>query len=150
MIHLNPVTAKDELFKLLTDRFKVYLVANNIACDIRYQGKLRKDVPSVCWVRISMQQVISPLKAYINNQDGADNQIFETSGLIFAQVNVAMSSLDGFRLGDLLATELKAILRSAETPSGMWLRNARFNELPSDGEFYKWNVVAEYEYDEQS
>lgn len=148
MTHLTPITAKDELYKFVHDRFAAYLATNNVTCEIRWQGKLEAANVSNVWVRFSMQQVLSTLKAYAEKNDESDDRVYETSGLFFAQVNIAMSEADSFRRGDLLATALVGICRDADTPSGLWLRNVRFNELPSDGQFYKWNVIAEYEYDE--
>lgn len=148
-MNLTPTTAKDEAYTFVTDGLNTFFETFDTEVDVRYQGKMRKDRPTDAWVRFSMQQVTSPLKAFVHSEDGADKQSFETSGLFFGQVNVAINLEDAFRIGDLLATRLRDMLRSASTPSGMWFRNSRFNEIPSDGEFYKWNVIAEYEYDEQ-
>ncbi len=150
MTYLTPVTAKDEAYTLVSDAFAAYLATTDYDVDIRYQGNAKKERPTDYWVRFSMQQVQSPQRAFVHTEDGADKRVYETSGLIFAQVNAAISSEDSFRIGDLLATALRDILRDADTPSGMWFRNARFNEIPASNEFYKWNVVAEYEYDEQA
>ena len=146
--HLTPVTAKDDLYSFVNAAFAAYLVASGEACEVRWQGKAKPNEPGNVWVRFSMQQVLSPLRGFIETQDSADLTVYETAGLFFAQVNVAMSEADSFRRGDLLATALRDMVRDKNTPGGIWLRNARFNEIPSDAQFYKWNVVAEYEYDE--
>lgn len=148
MAYLTPVTAKDELYGFINDRFITWLQQNDEVCTLRWQGKLKVAETEPLYVHFSMQQVLSPLKAFVRTDDRADVKMYETSGLIFGQVNVAMAEADGFRRGDLIATALRDMLRDAETPSGIWLRNSRFNELPNDVQYFKWNVIAEYEYDE--
>lgn len=150
MTYLTPSQAKDEAYTLVTTKFAEWVGVTPFDVDVRFQGKVRADRPTDLWVRLSMQQVQSVLSSFVATQDTGDKQQFETSGLIYAQVNAAMTFEDSFAIGDLIATAIRDILRSADTPSGMWFRNARFTEVPDDGEFYKWNVVAEYEYDEQA
>lgn len=145
MGYLTPVAAKDEAYALVTAGIE----ASGLACDIRYQGKVDNDPTGDYWVRLSMQQVLSPQRGFILTEDAADVNVFETAGLIFGQLNAAISAEDSFRNGDLLASAIRDILRQTSTPSGMWFRNARFNELPNDGQYYRWNVIAEYEFDEK-
>lgn len=150
MPYMTPVQAKDEAYELITNLFNDWLIANDQVCEIRYQGKINKTEPGTAFVLLSMQQVLSPQRGFLHTEDGADSGVFETAGLVFGQVHVPMASEDAFRNGDLIATALRNIVRQTDTGSGMWFRNARFNELPSDGQFYKWNVIAEYEFDERN
>jgi len=150
MAYLTPTEAKDEAYGLVTSLFTDWLTANDQVCEIRYQGKIYKDEPQGTYVRLSMQQVLSPQRGFLHIEDGSDSAVFETAGLFFCLVHVPMAMEDGFRNGDLIATALRNTMRSTDTGSGMWFRNARFNELPSDGQFYKWNVIAEYEFDERN
>jgi hypothetical protein len=149
MPYLTPVTAKDEAYEMVTASFTDWLLSVGKDCDIRYQGKASAERPADYWVRLSMQQVLSPQRGFVLTEDNADANVFETSGLIFGQLNAAISAEDSFRNGDLMATAIRDILRQSSTPSGMWFRNARFNELPDDGQNYRWNVIAEYEFDEK-
>lgn len=148
VVHLTPITAKDELYGFVHDSFAAYLISANAKCEMRWQGKLIASNLQNISVRFSVQTVLSTLKGYVSNDEGRDLKLYETSGLFFGHIEVTMSEPDAFRKGDLLATALRDIVADVDTPSGMWLRNARFNELPNDSQFYKWNVVAELQYDE--
>lgn len=145
----NPSLARDEVFGFFTAGF----VDLPKPCDLRYQGKINPVAPRGYWARISFQQVMSGQSAFAvdNTPNGECPQVFETSGLIYVQVFAPITERDAFHFGDLLATKARDIFRSAGTPSGVWFRNARANELPfraNDTE-YRWNVVVEYEYDER-
>lgn len=61
---------------------------------------------------------------------------------LFTPAGDSLSSAD--TLGKLIldAFEGKA------TPGGVWFRNARYNEVGPDGDFYQCNVLVEFEYDE--
>jgi hypothetical protein len=150
MVYLTPTDAKEVAFDFVTEATEAFLIAADFPqVELRYQGKPDVDRSPDMFVFFSMQQVQSPLRAFVNTEDGIDTNVYETSGLIFAQVNVVMTFADGFHYGDLLATAIRNILRDADA-SGMKFLNARFNELPNTVEYFKWNVVAEYEYDERN
>lgn len=148
MTYLTPASAKDEIYGLVTTAFNAWLADAGETCELRYQGRAKATKTLPLFVHFSMQQVLSTLKAFVQTEDRNDKKVYETSGLFFAQVNVGMAEQDSFRRGDLIATALRDMVRDVDTPSGVSLRNARFNELPSDTQSYRWNVIAEYEYDE--
>lgn len=145
---LTPAQAKDEIYTIVNVGTRNYIDGIGLDCQLRFQGKENPESTPACYVRFSLQTVLSPLKAYAVKDEGSNSRIYETAGLFFASVNIEMSVADSFRTGDLLATAIRDMVRDVDTPLGVWLRNARLNELPSDGQYYKWNVVAEYEYDE--
>ena len=146
----TPSQARDEVYELFTERW----TASNLSApqqmpEIRYQGKEKGAVPAGRFVRLSMQQVRSPQSAHtMPDGPGASGAQFTTYGLIFAQVFVPASERDGFFNGELLASFARDIFRNAETPSGVWFRNARFSELEPDGSKLRWNVQVEYEFNE--
>jgi hypothetical protein len=143
----NPVLAREEVFELFTLKFKPLAVP----CAITYQGKVTKEKPRSYWVHLSMTQVTSGQSGFVLTDDETESPAsFETSGLIQVQVFAPLSAEDSFHNGDLLAQRATDIFRGAGTASGVWFRNARYNELPfrpNDAE-YRWNVVVEYEFDE--
>lgn len=144
----TPAEARDEIYTHFTDRW----IASDIRDPmpgIRYQGKEKGAIPDGAFVRLSMQQVRSPQSAHTMPADpGPSGAQFTTYGLIFAQVFVPASERDGYYNGELLATLARDIFRNGETPSGVWFRNARFNELEPDGSKLRWNIKVEYEYNE--
>lgn len=144
----TPTNARDEIFRLFTDDFDVSAIVDE--CVVRYQGNERGDPPKKYWVRISTQQVTSPQAAHImRDEPGASPIAYDTNGLVFVQVFAPMSDEDSFRKGELIATKARDIFRAVETPSSVWFRNARFNELDPDGKHYRWNVKVEYQFSER-
>lgn len=143
----TPSIARDEVFQFFTSEF----VNLPIECELLYQGKVSPNKPRNFWARLSMTQVLSSQSAFVlTDEPGQCPHEYETSGLIYVQVFAPISAEDSFAFGDLLATKARDIFRRAGTPSGVWFRNARYNELPvrpNDTE-YRWNVVVEYEYNE--
>ena len=144
----TPTQAREEVYRLFTDAWKSSDIRDPMP-EIRYQGKESGKVPEGAFVRISMQQVTSPQSAHTMRDDpGASGTQYTTHGLIFVQVFMPASERDGFFKGELLATFARDIFRATETPSGVWFRNARFNELEPEGSKHRWNVKVEYEYNE--
>jgi len=144
----TPSQARDETYRLFTDAWKASNLRNPMP-EIRYQGKEKGEIPTGAYVRISMQQVTSPQSAFVIGDDPGETPIqYTTHGLVFVQLFVPASERDGFFNGELLATFGRDIFRAARTPSGVWFRNSRFNELDPEGSKLRWNVKAEYEYDE--
>jgi hypothetical protein len=144
----NPTNARDEIFRHFTDNFDASAIVDPVV--IRYQGFERGEVPKKYWVRLSSQQVTSPQSAHImTDEPGASPVAYDTNGLVFVQVFAPMSEEDSYRKGELIATLARDIFRAVETPSGVWFRNARFNELDPDGKHYRWNVKVEYQFSER-
>ncbi len=146
----TPQQAREEVYELFTNDWKASAgVILNPIPEIRYQGKEKGEVPQGAFVRISMQQVRSSQSAHTMRDDPeASGTQYTTYGLIFVQVFVPVSLRDGYFKGELLATFARDIFRARETPSGVWFRNARFNELEPEGSKHRWNVSVEYEYNE--
>lgn len=145
---MTPSEARDEIYTLFTDAW----TASNIRAkmpEIRYQGKEKGSVPNDAYIRLSMQQVASPQSAH-TMPDGpeASGTQYTTHGLIFGQLFIPASERDGYYNGELLATFARDIFRASQTPSGVWFRNPRFNELEPEGSKFRWNIVVEYEYNE--
>ncbi len=144
----TPSEARDEVYTMFTDAWTASDLRDPMP-EIRYQGREKGAVPAGAFVRLSMQQVRSPQSAHTMPADpGASGTQYTTYGIIFAQLFVPASERDGFFNGELLATFARDIFRNVETPSGVWFRNARFNELEPDGSKLAWAIKVEYEYNE--
>lgn len=107
---------------------------------IRWPG-IEEGTPdaSKFWTRISQQTVLSGQKTLSNT-----TRIFETSGLIFIQIFCPKSIVNSFNLGRQLAQKALETFRSRT--SNVRFINARIQELPSEENFYRFNVVSEYDY----
>lgn len=144
----NPLDARDEMFALFAAGWEATDVLDTPP-EIRWQGKEKGDIPPGYFVRVYTIGVKSEQRGFLQRDDpGASPPVFDTCGMIYASVFAPMSAEDSFRNGELLARAGRDIFRSAETPSGVWFRNARYVELPNDGKHYGWNVIVEYEFSE--
>lgn len=149
--------ARDDVFRLFTEGWTLADDIVGESVELRYQGvlfgpggtALPPIDPGRYWARLSMRNVMSRQSAFVIDQvEGESPIVFESNGLLFVQVFAPMSAVDGFAKGLLLAKLAQAIFRAAETPSGVIFRNVRISELEDDTKSYRWNVIAEYEFDE--
>ncbi len=67
-------------------------------------------------------------------------------GLVFVQVFTKTGN--GLVLSDKLTKICVDAFEGQTTPSGVWFRNVRSNEVGANGSWYQVNVIAEFEYDE--
>jgi hypothetical protein len=97
------------------------------------------------WSRISQQTADEPQTGMRNGENG---QRYTTSGLVFVQIFCPKSESLGLTNGRLLANLARNSYRGNATDCKVWFRNARIVELDPEENWYRLNVVAEYEYDE--
>lgn len=96
------------------------------------------------WVRVSTQSVIEEQSTF---RDGVEKR-YTGSGLVFVQLFCPKTLGDADTLGGKLAEVARNAFRGKKTTGGVWFRNVRINNLEPEELFYRFNVVAEYEYDE--
>lgn len=100
------------------------------------------------WCRVSTQNV-NEEQASLSTCVGAPIQKRYTAyGLVFIQLFCPKSNSKSAELGRELAQIARNAFRGRSTPGRVWFRNARINELVEEDLFYRYNVVAEYEYDD--
>lgn len=144
-------TARDEMFAMFVAGFAAdAAVIAGGAIDMRYQGVVNKNLPSTdkYWVRLSTKNVASRQTAFVTNDTGKGSAEHTSRGLIFVEVFAPMSDAEGFERGGKLAELAQSIFQNAETSSSVWFRNVRINDLPDDGKAFRFNVVAEYQFDQ--
>lgn len=117
--------------------------------DVRWQGVELASTPDATkyWARVSIQGVSEAQVSLADEVTGPAKRRYEPKGLIFVQVFAPMVA-DGMDKGRKLAMIARDAFRGQQTASGVVFRNVRINELPNDGKSYRFNVVAEYEYDD--
>lgn len=141
--------AVDEIFKVFRDTWNAEASAIvGYLPEIRYQGV---EEPSKLpidkyWARVS-QQTVSDSQSTLRN--GTCGQRYRTNGLVFIQLFCPKSDSLGMTTGRKLATVVRNGYRGVKTSGGVWFSNVRINELPPEDNWYRLNVVAEYEYDEE-
>lgn len=144
------VTAIDEMFSLF---YEAWLAQSSDVVgyvpEVRWPGVEEPQTPdfSKYWLRVSQQTVIEEQTALA----GSDSKRrYTASGLIFVQLFCPKSEADAMENGRKLAVVARNSFRGKTTSGKVWFRNARINELTPEESAYRFNVVAEYEYDEVS
>ena len=77
---------------------------------------------------------------------GVGNRSFVREGAIVITINTPSSS--GLSKGYNLAKVVTDAYEGNSSPSGVWFRNVRVNELGKEGTFFQLNVVIDFEYSE--
>lgn len=118
--------------------------------EVRWPGveKTAKPDSSKFWVRVSLQG-IKEGQATLSNCVGLNfKKRYEAKGLIFVQLFCPKSLETAVNKGRFLATVARNAFRGKTTAGGVIFRHARFSELPQEELFHRFNIVAEYEFDE--
>lgn len=146
----NYVSAVDQMFAL----FNVAFLASAPAVvgyvpDIRWQGINEGTKPDAAkyWCRVSQQTVIEE-QTTLAGSDGKKR--YTASGLVFVQLFCPIADVEASPKGRLLAVIARNAFRGKTTSGKVWFRNVRINELSNEESAVRFNVVAEYEYDEIS
>ena len=71
---------------------------------------------------------------------------YRRGGVFTAQVFIPLG--EGLDKGYTLAKEVSDVYEGRNTPSSVWFRNVRIREIGPDGEWYQFNVLADFEYTE--
>lgn len=119
---------------------------------VLWQGSLQTSIPdgSKFWARVS-QQTVTDEQATLSTCEGKPGQKkYTVRGLVFVQIFCPRSSGQAFQVGQKLAMVARKSFRGQSTAGKVWFRNARIQELPPEELFERFNVVAEFEYDELS
>jgi hypothetical protein len=118
--------------------------------EIRWQGKPNPTLPPDFYAYFAHRIVKSPQSAHMTDAIGGSKAIFDTSGIVTICVYAAMKAVDANHIGGLLAQRARDIFRGAETPGGVWFRNAQSDELENDGKSYRFLVTVAFEFSEQA
>lgn len=99
------------------------------------------------WARAS-QQTVTDEQASLRN--GECGQRYTSTGIVIIQIFCPKRDVFGMTNGRLLSTLARDSFRGNATDNKIWFRNSRILELDPEVNWYRFNVVAEYEYDEIS
>lgn len=146
----NYEAAIDEMFA----QFRIPWEANSAAVagyvpEVRWPGVEEIDPPdaSKYWARVS-QQTVDEQQTTLRNGEFAKR--YTADGLVFVQIFCPKSDAESMTTGRRLATIARNAFRGQSTSGNVWFRNARIKELEPEAKFYRFNVVTEYEYDEEA
>ena len=118
--------------------------------EVRWQGVQEREIPdgSKYWARLSVQ-TISAKQATLSADCGKPGQKrFTAFGLVFVQLFCPKSDNQAFAKGQQLAEVARNTFRGKATASNIWFRNVRINELSPEKLWERFNIIAEFEYDE--
>lgn len=138
----SPIDARDSMFQHFADAFGAVSLVGDLDVETRWQGRIEAAIPDGYFVRVSTKNEGSPLGGFADQ-----DKVYDSFGNLFVQVFAPINAEDAYRNGELLSIAARDIFRQ-ETEAGVWFRNARYNELESDGKFYRWNVIVEFEFSE--
>lgn len=148
---MAPPTARREVFALFAAGFAAEAATIvGSAVDVRYQGVEDPTPPGALeyFVRASTQLADTGQSGFVVAEHAAKGVRFTTDGVAIFQVFAPMKSPGAYAKGELLASLVQRIFMSAETPSGVWFRRPRINELENDGTWYRWNVLTDFQFDQ--
>lgn len=144
----NYVQAVDQMFDLFNVAFgesAPFIVG--YMPEIRWQGVPESTKPdaSKYWCRVSQNTVIEEQSTL---SDDSGRKRYTSSGLVWVQLFAPVSDVEAMNKGRKLAEIARNAFRGKTTSGKVWFRNVRINELPNEESAVRFNVVAEYEYDE--
>lgn len=99
------------------------------------------------WARAS-QQTVREEQATLSEPDQAGKKRYQNDGLVFVQIFCPPAASGAMLKGRQLGEIAKNAFRGKQTSSNVWFRNARIQELAPEPAWLRFNVVAEYQYDE--
>lgn len=118
--------------------------------EVRWQGKEVPTKPdrTKFWAHVSIQSVIEQQATLSNCVVEPGKKKYESAGLVFVQLFGPKMTATAYDDLQKLAIVARNAFRGKTTPGNVWFRNVRINTLKPEELFYRFNVVAEYEFDE--
>jgi len=146
---LTPQNARKELFQLVHNVWnaKAAAIVDYIP-EIRYQGLDETGLPGAdkYWMRASTNTVTTQQRGHMVPEEGVSKPVYDNFGFITLQLFAPMKSADSYAKGELLAELGQCMFMASETGGSIWFRNPRIRELDNDGTWYRWNVIADYQF----
>jgi hypothetical protein len=103
---------------------------------------------SIYWGRASTVTADEHQKALSGNVSEDNLRLFTVTGLVYVQLFCPQYDVTANEKGGDLATLFKNAFRKRLSSGKVTFRNARVQELPPENSAIRFNVVAEFEYDE--
>jgi len=126
-------------------------------------GSIVGSVPTVYWqgnepaqtpgkdsfhVHVGTQTVIEQQTTFKTGVAPSENKRYTANGLVVIQLYCPMSVSDSMDKGRQLAVLARNAFRGKESANNVWFRNVRINELPAEDDYYRLNIIADFEYDD--
>lgn len=126
------------------------IVAPLAAPEMRYQGLEKGALPGAdkYWGRSSTAMATTRQSAHVTDEVDRSPVEYLTGGVVMVQIFAPMSVTGSYAKGELLSEAAQRMFMAGETSEGVWFRNPRINELPNDGTWHRWNVIADFQFNQ--
>jgi len=147
---LTPQEARKEMFALVAACWanKAGAIVSPVP-EVRYQGVEEAALPgsSHYWMRVGTTTVTTRQSGF-RSPDAPDGSqvVYDNYGFITLQMFAPMKGKDTWNKGELLSQLGQGMFMASETGGGVWFRNPRIRELNNDGTWFRWNVIADYQF----
>lgn len=150
MTFLTPQEARKEMFAMVDWNWtsKSENIIGSVP-EMRYQGDEEPELPGAenFWSRASTTTVTTRQRGHrLPEGPGASQAVYDNFGFITIQIFAPMKSKSAWSKGELLAELGQCMFMASETGGGIWFRNPRIREILNDGTWYRWNVIADYQF----
>lgn len=142
------IEAVDQMFEL----FKTDWDANTTSIvgyvpEVRWPNVEEPEIPpkDLYWARVNQMTVSESQLAFCETVE----KVYNPMGLIIVQLFCPKSNTESSTKGRELSMIVKKAYRGKKTAGGVWFRNVRIEEMKVEMNFYRFNIVAEYEYNEK-
>lgn len=117
--------------------------------EIRWFGQEEGSLPdgSKYWARHSVESVFEEQTSLATMVGKPGQKRYTQTGLVFVQLFCPKEAINVAQNGRLLAEVAKAVYRGKRVGC-IYFRNVRIIPVDSEKQYYRFNVVAEYEHDE--
>lgn len=117
--------------------------------EIRWQGIEKANLPGAdkFWMRAGTTNVTTRQSGHqMPDAPNGSPVVYDTYGFITLQIFAPMKGGEGWSKGELLSELGQRMFMASETGGGIWFRNPRILNLNNDGTWYRWNVIADYQF----
>lgn len=143
------VGAQDAMFRIINEANKNQTVVGYVP-KIRFQG-VEEDVKPASdkyWLRVEINTLVSEQKTLSVCVTAPGKRMYIEAGLIIIELYIPKVVNGGWPTGKKWAQVLRGAFRGVKTANGVWFRNAVIKEVDSEAEFFRINIIAEFNYSE--
>lgn len=118
--------------------------------EIRWQGvELPTKVNlSNFWCMVGVDTITERQTTFKTGVESSENKRYTTTGVVVVQLFCPLALSNAMDKGRQLAVVARNAFRGKETTNGVWFRNSVINELPPEESAYRFNIIAEYTFDD--
>ena len=115
--------------------------------EVRWPGIEVQTTPDLSkfWARVSQKTSFETQSALRNGDAG---QRYTNNGTIYVQIFCPVSEVGSITKGRKLGELARNAFRGKHSINGVWFRNARILEMPTERDWFAFTVQTDYIYDE--